>query len=125
MGLKKEKESIDTDISRAVNIAVDTAMDERAWMDRVSLMNTDSAKKEFRSYLHENMGLNRENKFIDSDGNMLYQLIITEEEISESPAEYKVTGTIRMSPALLGNFYAAGFTFDLPFSEKSRNQRFD
>lgn len=119
------KESVETEISRALNISVDTAMQDIDWIQHNSVMNTDIAEAEFKIYLTEDMGLNNYNIKYDSDGNFLYQLIIDDELIQRSPAKYSIEGNIRMQPAIIRKFFPDGYTFDVPFSQSSRNTRYD
>ena len=58
------KESVETDISRALNISVDIAMQDINRIQHKSIMDTDIARIEFKKYLKDNMGLNSFNEKI-------------------------------------------------------------
>lgn len=119
------KESIETDVSRALNISVDTAMQNIDWIQHESVMDTNTAKNEFKKYLKDDMGLNNFNEKYNGNGDFLYKLIIDVETVQRSPAKYIVSGNIRMRPAIIENFLPDGYTFDIPFSQESRNTRYD
>lgn len=119
------KESIETDISRALNISVDIAMQDINRIQHKSIMNTDTARVEFEKYLKDDMGLNSFNEKYDGNGNFMYRLIIEEEQVQRTPAKYIVKGNIRMQPIIIRNFFPDGYTFDIPFAQESRNTRYD
>ena len=119
------QESVTTEISRALNISVDIAMLDLDRIQHTSVMDCDVAKDEFKEYLHDVMGLNSYNEKFDSNGKFMYQIIIDDEILQESPAEYTVSGRIRMAPSMIENFMPDGYTFDIPFRQKSKNTRYD
>ena len=108
------KESVDIDVSRALNISVDLAMQDIDWIQHNSVMDTTKAEKEFKSYLINDMGLNSNYEKYDSNGEFLYQIIID---------ETKIQRTIRMKPVTVRSVLPE--TFDVPFSEESKNTRYD
>lgn len=117
------KESVDTEISRALNISVDTAMQDIDWIQRKSVMNTDIAEEEFEKYLKNDMRLNNSYERYDANGEFMYQIIIDEEDIQESPARYTVRGRIRLQPVTVRSILPD--RFDIPFEQSSRNTRYD
>lgn len=119
------KQNIDDEISRGLNISVISALQDIDWINRDSVMDCDIAQAEFESYLIDTMGLNRYNQKYDSNGNFMYQIIIEDEILQESPAKYEVTGSIRMTPGIIENFMPEGYTFDIPFRLESQNVRTD
>lgn len=116
------KEYIDTEMSRALNIAVDSAMLDEYRMEHISKIDLAVAKSEFKSYLSTEMKLNSSNERLEK-GKVIYKLIITKEVLDESPAKYEVTGIIRTKPVILGNLVS--LDIDIPFKQTSRNQRFE
>ena len=54
------KESVETDISRALNISVTMAVQDMDWVQHNSVMDTQKAQREFKTYLTEDMKLNDE-----------------------------------------------------------------
>ena len=117
------KESVDIDVSRALNVSVDLAMQDIDWIQHNSVMDTTKAEKEFKSYLINDMGLNSNYEKYDSNGEFLYQIIIDETKIQRTPAKFKVSGRIRMKPVTVRSVLPE--TFDVPFSEESKNTRYD
>lgn len=118
------KESVDIDVSRALNISVDLAMQDIDWIQHNSVMDTTKAEKEFKSYLINDMGLNSNYEKYDSNGEFLYQIIIDETKIQRTPAKFKVSGRIRMK-SRNSTEVSCLKTFDVPFSEESKNTRYD
>lgn len=116
------KEYIDDEMSRAVNIAVDTAMLDEYRQVHISFIDVATAKKAFDDYIHNEMKLNSSNERFD-DGKFQYRLIINEEVVEASPAKYTVKGILRMRPILLENL--APVDIDIPFKQTSRNQRYE
>lgn len=119
------KESVSTEISRALNISVDTAMQDVDWIQHNSVMNTSIAEAEFKKYLEDSMELNQYYERYDSNGDFMYQIIIDSQQIEESPARYSIKGKIRLQPAMIRKFFADGYKFDIAFSQTSRNTRYD
>lgn len=119
------KESVETEISRALNISVDIATQDINRIQHKSVMNTDIAKNEFKKYLKDDMKLNSFNERYDINGKFQYRLIVEEEQIQSSPAKYIAKGKIRMKPIIIQKFFPNGFTFDIPFAQESRNTRYD
>lgn len=117
------KESVETDVSRALNVAVEFAMLDLDRTTHESVMNTDIAEQEFEKYLKEDMGLNRSYEKYDTEGDFQYQIIIDSENIQRSPAKYTISGKIKMQPVTVRNILPS--RFDIPFSASSRNTRMD
>ena len=116
------KEYIDTEMSRALNIAVDSAMLDEYRMEHISKIDLAVAKSEFKSYLSTEMKLNSSNERLEK-GKVIFKLIITKEVLEESPAKYEITGIIRTKPVILGNL--VNLDIDIPFKQTSRNQRYE
>lgn len=117
------KESVETEISRALNISVITATQDIDWINHDSVMDVDIAEKEFMKYLKNEMGLNNSYEKYDSSGEFEYQIIIEDSELQSSPAKYTVSGQIRMRPATVRNILPE--RFDIPFKQSSSNIRTD
>ena len=112
------KESVETDISRALNISV--TMD---WVQHNSVMDTEKAQREFKTYLTEDMKLNNDYEKYADDGSFQYQIIIDKSDIQKSPAKYSIAGRIRMQPVTVRSILPK--TFDIPFELSSNNIRTD
>ncbi|WP_313559183.1 hypothetical protein, partial [Ruminiclostridium cellobioparum] len=65
------KDSMDKELSRAVNIAIDIAMDDNKRKIHVSSIDEDIAAQEFYSYLIDELKLDDE--LIYDDGKLKYQ----------------------------------------------------
>lgn len=116
------KEYIDTELSRALNIATDYAMLDEYRMEHISMIDIPTAVSEFESYLHNEMQLNSSNERIE-DGKIKYKLIIQNTDIQSSPASYQVSGVVRMKLILLSALVP--IDIDIPFNVRARNQRFE
>lgn len=116
------KEHIDTELSRALNIATDSAMLDEYRMEHISMIHIPTAVNEFDSYLHNEMKLNSSNERVEG-GKVKYKLVITDTKIEQSPAAYQVSGYVRVKPVLLSNLVPVDI--DIPFKAKARNQRFE
>lgn len=116
------KEHIDTELSRALNIATDSAMLDEYRMEHISMIDIPTAINEFDSYLHNEMNLNSSNERVEG-GKVKYKLVITNTQIEQSPAVFKVSGYVRVKPVLLSNLVP--IDIDIPFKAKARNQRFE
>lgn len=116
------KEYIDTELSRALNIATDYAMLDEYRMEHISMIHIPTATAEFESYLHNEMKLNSLNERVE-DGKVKYKLIIQNTDIQSSPASYQVSGIVRMKPILLSSLVP--IDIDIPFKARARNQRFE
>ena len=116
------KEYIDTELSRALNIATDYAMLDEYRIQHISMIHIPTATAEFESYLHNEMKLNSSNERVE-DGKVKYKLIIQNTNIKNSPASYQVSGVVRMKPILLSSLVPVDI--DIPFKARARNQRFE
>ena len=116
------KEYVDTEISRALNIATDFAMSDEDRMEHISMMDIPTAKREFNSYLHTEMKLNGSLERIKG-GKTAYKLIISSTTLENNPVKFEVSGVIRTKPVLLSTLVP--INIDIPFKVKARNQRYD
>ena len=88
------KESVETDISRALNISVTMAVQDMDWVQHNSVMDTEKAQREFKTYLTEDMKLNNDYEKYADDGSFQYQIIIDKSDIQKSPAKYSKDKTV-------------------------------
>lgn len=116
------KEYIDTEISRALNIATDYAMLDEYRMEHISMMDIPTAKEEFNSYLHTEMKLNSSNERVEN-GKVMFKVIINSTVAENNPVKFEVAGIVRTKPVLLSNL--APINVDIPFKVKARNQRYE
>lgn len=116
------KEYIDTELSRAVNIAVDSAMLDEYRMEHISMIHIPTAKDTFQSYLHTEMELNASNERIEN-GKTVYKLLIGDTVIENNPVVFTVSGVVRIKPVLLSNLVPV--EIDIPFKVRARNQRYE
>ena len=117
------KESVETDISRALNISVTMAVQDMDWVQHNPVMDTEKAQREFKTYLTEDMKLNNDYEKYADDGSFQYQIIIDKSDIQKSPAKYSIAGRIRMQPVTVRSILPK--TFDIPFELSSNNIRTD
>ena len=116
------KEYIDTEISRALNIATDFAMLDEYRMEHISMIDIPIAKNEFYSYLHNEMKLNSSNERIEN-GKVVYTLVINKLTAENDPVRFEASGIVRTKPVLLSNLVP--INVDIPFKVKARNQRYE
>lgn len=116
------KEYIDTEISRALNIATDFAMLDEYRMEHISMIDIPIAKNEFFSYLHNEMKLNSSNERIEN-GKVVYTLVINKLTAENDPVKFEASGIVRTKPVLLFNLVP--INVDIPFKIKARNQRYE
>ncbi|SCI44842.1 Uncharacterised protein [uncultured Clostridium sp.] len=99
------------------------AVQDMDWVQHNSVMDTQKAQREFKTYLTEDMKLNDEYEKYADDGSFQYQIIIDETDIQKSPAKYSITGRIRMQPVTVRSILPK--SFDIPFKLSSNNIRTD
>ena len=116
------KEYVDTEISRALNIATDYAMLDEYRMEHISMIDISTAKSEFNSYLHTEMKLNDALERIEG-GKIVYKLIVNNTTVENNPVKFEVSGIIRTKPVMLSNLVPVNV--DIPFKVKARNQRYE
>lgn len=116
------KEHIDTELSRALNIATDAAMLDEYRMEHISMIDLTTAQNEFNSYLHTEMKLDGSNERYDGD-KFRYKLIINHTILKNNPVVFEVRGVLRTKPVLLSGLVPVDI--DIPFKVKARNQRYE
>lgn len=116
------KEHIDTELSRALNIGVDSAMLDEYRIDHISMIDLTVAQNEFNSYLHTEMQLNSSNERYEG-GKFRYKLIINNTVLANNPVVFEVSGVLRTKPVLLSGLCPVNI--DIPFKVKARNQRYE
>ena len=115
------KDSMDKELSRAVNIAIDIAMDDNKRKIHVSSIDEDIAAQEFYSYLIDELKLDDE--LIYDDGKLKYQLRLDNVNIQSDPPKFEVEGMIILRPEFFTDFIP--FNIEIPVKAKARNQRMD
>lgn len=113
---------IDTELSRALNIGVDSAMLDEYRIDHISMIDLTVAQNEFNSYLHTEMQLNSSNERYEG-GKFRYKLIINNTVLANNPVVFEVSGVLRTKPVLLSGLCPVNI--DIPFKVKARNQRYE
>jgi hypothetical protein len=117
------RQSVEVELSRAVNTAVDLAMSDLHRQDHLSELNAGEAYAYFYQYLHENMALSGDLRAYDARGGELYALRIDALDIERSPPNIRVRALIALKPAFLGGTLFGEFT--LPVRGRSINRRKD
>lgn len=116
------KENVDRELSRAVNISVDLSMLDKYRMDHISRIDKDTALNEFYLYLVDELQLDADMKRYN-EGQLVYQLVIDDTHISESPPEFSVQGRVILEPLFFRDLI--GMNFEIPVKAKARNQRLE
>ncbi len=116
------KEHVETELSRAVNIAVDTAMLDEYRMEHISMIHIPTAQSAFESYLHNEMQLDSANER-KQDGKVLYRMILHKTVLENNPVVFEVSGVVITKPVLLSDFVP--MEIEIPFKVKARNQRYE
>lgn len=115
------KDSIDKELSRAVNIAIDMSMDDEKRKLHMSSLKTDDAIQEFYSYLQDELGLDEELKY--NADNLKYQLVLNNVKVQSDPPEFEVQGTVFLKPEYISDLVP--YQIEIPVKAKARNQRMD
>ncbi|MCL2060015.1 MAG: hypothetical protein FWH01_13350 [Oscillospiraceae bacterium] len=118
------KQTIDIELSRAANTAVDLAMSDAHRQDRLLVLDADVAYEQFYSYLYNDMGLSpRLESRPTRGGGIAYSLAIDSLVISDSPPGLRVTATVALHPVFLGRAMPVPIRFTVRGS--SINRRID
>ncbi len=115
------KENMDRQMSRAINMAIDVAMEDSARQVHISKIDTAVAYQEFYKYLTEDLGLDEQLKY--SRDNLNYQLYLNSVSIEAEPPRFEVEGTVILEPELLKGLVP--YTIEIPVRARARNQRMD
>jgi len=111
---------VETEMSRAVNVAVEEAMKDSWRMDKYGELNTASARAMFYSYLHNDLGLTAGLE-MPGVGGTVYRIRFSSVDVTAVPPQVEVKGTV---------YIRSLFSFilpetEIPFIAKSRNRRID
>lgn len=117
------RESVDAELSRAVNTAVDIAMSDAHRQDHMLELDAGVAFDSLYNYLYDYMGLTPRLEAFDSDGRLTYALDIDSLDIERSPPSVRITATITLEPIFFGRFTSVPFRFSVRAS--SVNRRID
>ena len=117
--------SVETELSRAANTAVDLAMSDAHRQDHMLVLDIDTAYEQFYAYLYSDMGLSSrlESGAGRGAGAAAYSLAIDSLSISESPPSLRVAATVTIRPLFLGRAMPAPIR--LPARGNSINRRID
>lgn len=114
------QQRLEAELQRAVNGAVEYAMGDSYRQDKVGNLDTETAKREFRAYLHSDMGLNAMNQKY-KDGKLVYSIRLDRIQVTADPPEFRIQGLVRaktMFSFLIGDI-------QIPFKIASTNFRTD
>lgn len=121
--ISESKDYIDTEIERAVNIALQENIDDRFWANHISYVNKDDTADSFAAYLTRRGFNSSLEKYVD--GKLAYKITEIDLNINEGgtltdKAFVEARGKVTVYPPL-------GFLppYELSFKEKSRAVRFD
>ena len=114
------KQSLDAEISRALNTAVDMAMIDQYRQDHISELNPATAYDAFYAYLFDNMELTSDFKAFDKLGREIYVLDIERLDIDAAPPKISVTATAHVRFAYVGNIVLDEIRFMIRGSSENR-----
>ena len=116
------KQSIDTELSRAANIAVDMAMSDAHRQDRLSEMDAGAAYDSFLDYLYNDMSLTSRLEARSQKGEVIYSLEMKSVEIESSPPGLRATATVTLRPAFIGRAIPVPIRFSVRCSSANRRK---
>ena len=111
---------IEHELQRAVNIAVEDAMEDSWRQDKLNMLNVSKAHSDFHSYLQYDLGLNGAHQMI-KDGQLIYTLEFDIIDAQIDPPMLLVSGEARVRSAFA--FLADDIL--IPFNIRSKNFRVD
>ena len=114
------KQSIDIELTRAANTAVNLAMSDEHRKDRVLELDLAAAYDSFYEYLYREMRLNSRFELIDGSGARIYALEITELDVRQSPPGIRVNAAVSVNPLFIGKLTPAIITFNVRGSSINR-----
>lgn len=91
-----QNKNVQSKIQRAANSAVEYAMLDDYRADGILRLDLDIAEDSFSSFIEEDLGLNSSGVYY-KNGEKIYQVEIDDLDISETPPEITVTGTIELT----------------------------
>ncbi|MDR1062301.1 MAG: hypothetical protein LBL83_14080 [Clostridiales bacterium] len=117
------KQSVEVELSRAVNTAVNMSMSDAYRQDRLSSLDEGKARLSFYAYLSENMGVSDDFRIYDKNGNVACGVSVDSLSISERPPRVEARLSVSVKPAFLGRLYPGDIVFRV--RESSVNRRKD
>jgi hypothetical protein len=117
------KQSVDIELSRAANTAVDLAMSDAHRQDHLSELDVDAAYLRFYEYLYNDMKLSARLESISHGGKYVYSLAINNIVINSSPPGLQVAAVVSLQPVFLGRLSPAPIRFSV--RGRSINRRRD
>lgn len=118
------RNNIEKELSRAVNIAVESAMLDEYRKDGLSRIDPSAAQAAFGDYLHGDMLLNASNALV-IDGKTEYRLTFSSITVNEELPRMNIEGTVIIPPSVFIDSLDDGFAYMITFKIASRNQRLD
>ena len=117
------KQSLDEELTRAVNIAVDLAISDAYRQDRQSELDSAAAYDHFYEYLQYDMNLSSFLEARRPGGGRIYRLEIKAIDIKQSPPSMRVIAYAVFEPAFFGKLVPV--TVRLTVRGNSLNRRKD
>ncbi len=115
---------IEKELSRAANLAIESAMLDEYRKDGISRVDAAVAQVAFANYLHNEMRLNASNAFV-ADGKTEYRLSFASITVNEEPPRMHLEGMIVIPVSVFNDYIDDGIAFTIPFKIATRNQRLD
>jgi hypothetical protein len=120
MRLHALRNRVETEIERAANIAVESAMHLGERQDHeATLISREDARKYFVNYLRNDLGLSGMGEFLTQEGELIYRLEGMKLDISEDPPRLAFGCTVRI-PSMFSFFTTDAL---IPLEVISREQR--
>jgi len=117
------RQSVDVELTRAVNTAVDMSMSDLHRQDKLSELDVELAYNSFFDYLYKDMDLSRRLEARSRGGALVYTLEIERLDISRAPPGISVSCVLSPSPLFISRIVPAPVR--LPIRVSSANRRKD
>lgn len=115
---------VDLELSRALKISADLAMEDSYRQDGESVMNCGKAETAFYSYLYEQMELNSQLQKLQGE-DCLYTIQLHRTIFRESPPEIRIEGTLELLPSVFKVFGKDIGKIQINISKGIRNTRLE
>ena len=114
------RQSIDDELSRAANTAVDLAMSDAHRQDRLLELDTAIAYERFYEYLYNDMRLSPRLEARSQNNGIIYSIDIDGLTITGSPPSIRFTAIVTLQPAFLSRIAPVPLRFSIRCSSTNR-----
>ena len=116
------RDTLEIELTRAVNIAVDLAMSDIHRQDRLSELDADIAYTRFYEYLYNDMRLSSRLEARSPGGSRIYSLEITDLFINASPPEIRAITAVSVQPLFLEHISPIQLNFKIRVNSTNRRK---